>query len=266
MAEPLDEEPLDRWVNRQLARPVTWALIPLPITANQVTLLAALCGIAAGLAFTREAHGWRLAALGFAWAALILDCADGQLARARGGGSPLGYLLDGVGDYVIATALHAGLIAAAFAAPEGAFLGKVPAILVIALSGAAMAVHSNAFEAVKFRYKTALGADPGQHLERQEKILRTLEEEQGILARCACAGLSAYQRGQRKLNEASAGMTVGRTAFLLATLLGPTLRLSLLAASACAAAWWPGALWVYPASSLVFANLVYLGLRLTRSI
>ena len=54
---------------------------------------------------------------------------------------------------------------------------------------------------------------------------------------------------------------VSRRAFLLSLTLGPTLRLAILLGSACAAAWRPDAIWIYPAYALVVANLFYLWVR-----
>src|SRR5438093_6899088 len=79
-----------------------------PITANQVTGLAALAGVAGG------AFLWVGEGVGFAVAAalyLALDCADGQMARLGRGGGVLGRVVDGLGDYVTAVAVHLGLIA-----------------------------------------------------------------------------------------------------------------------------------------------------------
>ncbi len=48
-------------------------------------------------------------AAGLLLISMILDCADGQLARLRGGGSLLGRMLDGTADYVSALAVHIGM-------------------------------------------------------------------------------------------------------------------------------------------------------------
>ena len=254
MAELLTEEPLDRYVNRPLAKPVTWALLPTPVSANQVTLFAALCGVAAGIAFSRPDYSWRLAGFLLVAGALVLDCVDGQLARARGGGSPLGYLLDGASDYVISFSLHVGLMVGIWLTPTVSFEWRLVAVISIFLSGLVMMLHSNAFEAIKFRYLATLGEDPGQHVKKQEEILATLAVQRGVLARIGHAGLTAYHRGQQKLNEqAAAGGSVSACRFLTATFLGPTLRLTVLGLAGFAAAWNPGAIAIYP--------VLYLALR-----
>jgi phosphatidylglycerophosphate synthase len=262
MSEPLTEEPLDRYLNRPLARPVVRALVPTPVSANQVTMFAALCGVAGGVAFVCPAPVGRFFGFLPVGAAAVLDCVDGQLARARGGGSPYGYLLDGASDYVIAFSLHAGLMLGSILKPELPLEWRIEAVVGIFLAGLLMAVHSNVFEALKFRYRATLGEHPGQHVKRQEEILASLAEDRGILARFAHAGLTAYHRGQEDLNrQAAEGGPVSRSAFLLSTLLGPTLRLTVLAFSGWAAAWHPRAVMIYPLFALVVGNIVYLILR-----
>jgi len=263
MSEPLTEEPFDRYLNRPLAKPVVWMLVPTPVTANQVTLFAAFLGIAAGVALAFGTTSARIAALLLCWGAFVLDCADGQLARARGGGSRFGYLLDGVADYVIAAAAHVGFIVLALSEPAFAQLPPALVVLLVVGCGGVMAVHSNAFEAVKFRYRATLGESPGWHVKKQAEILADLEGESGLLALVARKALGAYHAGQKKMNErAETAGPVSAADFLLATTLGPTLRLFVLMLSALAAAWWPEAIWAYPIYALGVSNLAFLVLKL----
>ncbi len=80
-----------------------------PITPNQVTLLSIVSGFVAGV-FYRDG-----VALSFLWGGLwlavanIMDCADGQLARMQGSGTPFGRVVDGVADYVISIVVFVGL-------------------------------------------------------------------------------------------------------------------------------------------------------------
>lgn len=102
------DEPVDRWFSRPLARLAVPWLARTPLTANQVTFLAASVGVASGVCLGL-AYGRAFAALTALF--LVLDCCDGQLARLRGGGGFLGRVADGVGDYVTGIAIHLGLIA-----------------------------------------------------------------------------------------------------------------------------------------------------------
>jgi phosphatidylglycerophosphate synthase len=101
------DEPVDRFFSRPVARLLVVLLARTPITPNGVTVLAACCGVAAGASLYLLQGAW---AAGWLTAFLVLDCADGQLARLRGGGSYLGRAVDGLGDYATGSAVHLGLL------------------------------------------------------------------------------------------------------------------------------------------------------------
>lgn len=101
-----DELP-DRLLFRPLASVLVRGLVHTPITPNQVTVVSGLFGVASGVALaTRHTYVFTL----LICAMLTLDCADGQLARLRGGGDIWGRIADGIADYVTAIAFHVGLI------------------------------------------------------------------------------------------------------------------------------------------------------------
>ncbi len=77
-----------------------------PVSANQVTLVSAAAGIAAGIL---TGTGQPAAGGIFLFAAMVLDCSDGQLARLKGQDSRLGRILDGMADYTTAIAVHTGM-------------------------------------------------------------------------------------------------------------------------------------------------------------
>jgi CDP-alcohol phosphatidyltransferase len=86
-------------------RPAGYLLVrlalPTPLSANGMTLLSILVGSVAGILFAADEQRWLV--LGSLLMVLygVLDCADGQLARARGTSSRLGRVLDGSSDYVV---------------------------------------------------------------------------------------------------------------------------------------------------------------------
>jgi hypothetical protein len=94
------EEWIDERLHRPLAAIVVQPLVASPLTPNQVTALAGLAGTAAGaLVFLAESRPpLRLAAAVLLFAAVVLDCVDGQLARARGTASKTGDMFDGLAD------------------------------------------------------------------------------------------------------------------------------------------------------------------------
>lgn len=101
------EEPIDRYFHRPVAAAVAAALIPTGLGPNHVTLMSLISGwtgsVALYLSFFEGwggSMGWLVAAF-FLFGAVILDCADGQLARARGGGTRVGRILDGFVDVLV---------------------------------------------------------------------------------------------------------------------------------------------------------------------
>lgn len=95
------EEPVDYWVNRPLASLLVKGLAPLPITPNQVTVMSGTVGVIAGaiIATAPLQNSLQVPIGGLVlYLSVLLDCADGQLARLRGTSSMLGRFLDGVVD------------------------------------------------------------------------------------------------------------------------------------------------------------------------
>ncbi|QMU80457.1 CDP-alcohol phosphatidyltransferase family protein [Streptacidiphilus sp. PB12-B1b] len=103
-----------RWINRPLGRVLAAAAYPTGLTPNAVTGISALvtgCGIAL---IALVPPSWPLTVgvaallvLGFA-----LDSADGQLARLRRAGSPVGEWLDHTVDVAKMLTLHLALLVA----------------------------------------------------------------------------------------------------------------------------------------------------------
>lgn len=102
------DEIFDRLVSRPLAGAVVAVVRHTPITPNMLTGVATLFGLASGW-FLGQGEGLIAACVLIAY--LVFDCTDGQLARLRGGGGHLGRIVDGLGDYVSAVAIHIGLVA-----------------------------------------------------------------------------------------------------------------------------------------------------------
>lgn len=161
---PEVEELVDEVIHRPLARRVVQLLIPTPITPNQVTLLSALVGIAGGVALAIGAHhrSWTLGAGLLLFASVVLDCCDGQLARARKISSTTGAILDGIADYAV-----------------GLTLGVCGAYYMVTVHGSAWywllglagiassAVQSALFDHAKTRYIARVS---GGYAEREEDV------------------------------------------------------------------------------------------------
>jgi CDP-diacylglycerol--glycerol-3-phosphate 3-phosphatidyltransferase len=93
---------------QNLLRPLTRALAGAGVTANQVTLAAAVssCAVGASVALYPY-HRWPLLVMpAFLFARMALNAIDGMLAREHHMKSRLGAILNEVGDVVSDTALY----------------------------------------------------------------------------------------------------------------------------------------------------------------
>ncbi|MDH5679997.1 MAG: CDP-alcohol phosphatidyltransferase family protein [Spirochaetota bacterium] len=107
------EEILDYYFYRPLGGLVVKAVLPTSITPNQITLVSMIFGILTGLFIYLNDGIYLWLAIISLMLANILDCADGQLARARQStGSTFGRAFDGLADNIVfffiylAAALH----------------------------------------------------------------------------------------------------------------------------------------------------------------
>ena len=165
MSKPVEvEELVDLYIHRPLAARLIPLLVRTPITPNQVTILSGLTGIAAGLCF---ALGTRrpvlcLVAAGLLFLSVVLDCSDGQLARAKGISSTTGAILDGIADYLVGIAMAIGgsyFMATTFHSPWFWLLGLAGAV--------SSALQSALFDHAKTRYVALVG---GGYSEREEDV------------------------------------------------------------------------------------------------
>ncbi len=94
-------------------RPMAWLFVRAvhrtPITPNQVTGLSLAASLTAAYCF--GLGDLSMLAAGTAWYTVsnILDCADGQLARIQGSGTPSGRIIDGLADYIGTVAIFLGI-------------------------------------------------------------------------------------------------------------------------------------------------------------
>ena len=97
---------VDRFFNRPVGRPLSKLLVRTPISPNQVSIVSILIGLAAAWFFARG--NFITGALVFQLCAII-DCVDGDLARALFKQSRLGKWLDLGGDQVVHFSVFAGI-------------------------------------------------------------------------------------------------------------------------------------------------------------
>ena len=97
---------VDRFLNRPLGRYLSKILIRAPISPNQVTIVSMLVGILSGWFFAR---GYFISGALFLQLSAMIDCVDGDLARALYKESRFGKWLDLVGDQFVHVAVFAGI-------------------------------------------------------------------------------------------------------------------------------------------------------------
>lgn len=89
-----------------------WAvrfLYPLPVTANQITVLSLISGMAAGVCFFLEGSQYLIWGAVFLYGKIFLDNVDGNLARVRREESRYGRFLDSLTDFAVSALVYAGI-------------------------------------------------------------------------------------------------------------------------------------------------------------
>ena len=94
---------------RRVSPYLTRLLLPTPVSANQVTGLMTLVGLAAAALTSLPSLAAAIGAALLIQLQLLLDCSDGELARVRGQSSPAGIYLDRIAHYLTEAALPIGL-------------------------------------------------------------------------------------------------------------------------------------------------------------
>ena len=100
---------IDIWFFRPLAEFLVGLLARTSIRPNQVSFASALAGIASGLCYYQFSYPFIVAAGLLLAFSVVLDAADGQLARRTGRGSEIGKLFDNTMDPIKATAAMFGI-------------------------------------------------------------------------------------------------------------------------------------------------------------
>ena len=108
----------DTWIHR-LARPLVRPLAHTPVTPNHLTTVRLLSGTGAAVCFALEGLPWEIPGALLFLLSMLMDRADGELARLQDSGSRFGALYDIVTDAVCDTAILIGLGVAAMNGPLG---------------------------------------------------------------------------------------------------------------------------------------------------
>jgi hypothetical protein len=151
------DESFDAIVCRPLGKLVARGFLRTTVTANQVSLMSAFCGAAAGCLY---ALPWPLPGYGaiLMFIMMVLDCADGEVARKRGGGTWRGRVLDGMADLVTAFSIHLGMLLyleRSGAQLYGRELSNVQLFFIGLSAGASMAWRCGVVDDIKQRLKVS---------------------------------------------------------------------------------------------------------------
>jgi phosphatidylglycerophosphate synthase len=217
------------------------------ITPNQITVISLFVGILSGISFgIGRPRAVVLGGLLFGLS-IVLDCADGQLARLKRNGTRLGRILDGLIDYIVTFAVYLGI--GIGLAPQS----KCPWLwwAALAVTGASHIFHSALVDYFRTRF---LDHVDGASFSLEEDDYRAFEAERNALGnrkghvlRKAAIGLYLrYLRMQKRMAARAAVDARGRrlspdafaarngTAMRGWTLLGPSVGGVLLIVSAFA--------------------------------
>ena len=103
-------EPVNRYVHVPIASQIVGLLKNSLVTPNQVTYFSVLIGFLSGYAFSFSSSTSLILGGILLEVTLVLDCVDGQLARAKNMASDWGRLIDGIAGYFAYLAVVIGLI------------------------------------------------------------------------------------------------------------------------------------------------------------
>lgn len=95
--------------NRRISLPISIALIPTPLTANQLSVILVAIGFYSGWLFSFGSYRAGVVAAFLSLAASVLDGCDGEIARLKYQESALGCWIETVGDYSYYIAIFIGM-------------------------------------------------------------------------------------------------------------------------------------------------------------
>lgn len=142
------EEVIDIILYRPLAFILVISVYNTKIKPDHLTLAAMVMGILGGCFYSFGSNSGCIIGAMFYLLFNILDCSDGQLARIKRNGTPVGRLLDGVADYIAAIAIYSGIaIGYSNSTEQPSFL-----VILLALSGISIIVQESLVDYFRTRF------------------------------------------------------------------------------------------------------------------
>jgi hypothetical protein len=250
------DETFDAVVARPLARPLARFFRRRGWSADQVTLLAAACGVGSGVALAFSGL-WPLVGAALLVTMVILDCVDGEVARLGGGSNKpwRGRMIDGYADLATLLAVHVGMAVHLYGVtlPGSYQVGLIDVLLLTVLGMAGLTFCSSIVDDVKQRLK------PGSvdyDLERFEA------QVDGPLERFLFASYKSYVRNNERM--CGDGHPGGYALYRQIRHTGPTTHLVAIAVAGCCVGWTPVAYTIYLLLSII-AGPLFLWFSLTRA-
>jgi len=162
-----------RNILRDLALPITWLLLHTSISANQVTAISLLLGVAGVIFFAFPGSGWFLAGAILLQIWYLLDHVDGQIARYRKKSSLTGLYFDFLSHYVANSVIFFGFGLHVY------FIAERFEVILLSFLGALSYALLQSFFDCKYRaYYAALCGLRGREVRVKEVTSHTQEEKQ----------------------------------------------------------------------------------------
>jgi phosphatidylglycerophosphate synthase len=204
LKRPETEEWADLYIYRPFGFLVVKAIYRTNITPNQLSLFSMVLGVLAGACFGLGRPGGLPVAALLLFLSIIVDCSDGQLARLKHNGTPLGRLIDGVSDYVVGVAIYIGL-AFGFGHDSNQVLLWW---LLVAAAAASNSFHSLVFDYYRNRYLDVvngpIASDEDELVAFREELELARKQKRTMFRRLFLRTYIGYSRLQKRL-------TIGRS-------------------------------------------------------
>ena len=162
------EEVIDLIFYRPIAFLLVISVYNTKLKPDHLTLAAMLMGIIGGCFYSIGSRQYAVIGAIFYLLFNILDCSDGQLARIKKNGSPVGRLLDGIADLIAAIAVYTGIVIGFANRPEQ----PSPFVILMAFAGISIIIQESLVDYFRTRFLDVV-------LQRQDTFNEGIEEYRG---------------------------------------------------------------------------------------
>jgi phosphatidylglycerophosphate synthase len=165
------EEIFDLIFYRPVAFLFVRAVYKTDLTPNGISKAAILMGVIAGCFYSLgQLVYFRIGAL-FYVLFNILDCSDGQLARLKKNGTPVGRIIDGISDYLAAIAVYIGILIGFALRMQNPYFW----LIMLVLAGLSTAAHGILVDYFRNRFLDYVQGRRGKSENETEELEREYE-------------------------------------------------------------------------------------------